>query len=187
MIPVVGLRDAHEVEVVGEGPGEAERVVQGHCGQVGLQLPLDDGSRVLHPRRAHGDGALVHGAAGRSYRSCTDPINDDPQIIYLSVNTRTTYTARMMMRSIAMRRQGKCTYLREDAVALEDVDEAGAELAEEDVVEEAGEEAAVVLERLERYPLRDVVRRVQHPDRSPTYSSSSSSFSSRSIDQWAMN
>lgn len=33
-------------------------------------------------------------------------------------------------------------------------------------MEEAGEEAAVVLERLERYPLRDVVRRVQHPDRS---------------------
>jgi hypothetical protein len=66
-------------------------------------------------------------------------------------------------------------YLREDAVALEDVDEAGAELAEEDVVEEGGEEAAVILERLERYPLRDVVRRVQHP---PAPSSSSS----RSID-----
>jgi hypothetical protein len=59
-IPVVGLRDAHEVEVVGEGPGQAERVLQGHCGQVGLQLPLDDGRRVLHPRRAHGDGALGH-------------------------------------------------------------------------------------------------------------------------------
>jgi len=58
MIPVVGLGDAHEVEVVGEGPGDAERVVQGHRGQVGLQLPLDDGRRVLHPRRAHGDGAL---------------------------------------------------------------------------------------------------------------------------------
>lgn len=41
------------------------------------------------------------------------------------------------------------TYLREDAVALEDFDEAGAELAEKDVVEEAGKEAAVVLERLE--------------------------------------
>lgn len=59
-IPVVGLRDAHEVEVVGEGPGQAERVLQGHCGQVGLQLPLYDGRRVLHPRRAHGDGALSH-------------------------------------------------------------------------------------------------------------------------------
>jgi hypothetical protein len=50
-------------------------------------------------------------------------------------------------------------YLREDAVPLEDVDESRAELAEEDVVEEA----AVVLERLERDPLRDVVRRVRHP------------------------
>ena len=54
------------------------------------------------------------------------------------------------------RRDGKGNAcLREDAVALEDLDEPGAELAEEDVVEEAGEEAAVVLERLERYPLRD--------------------------------
>jgi hypothetical protein len=55
------------------------------------------------------------------------------------------------------------TYLGEDADALEDVDEAGAELAEEDVVEEGGEESAVILERLERYALRDVIRRVQHP------------------------
>jgi hypothetical protein len=30
-------------------------------------------------------------------------------------------------------------------------------------VEEAAEQAAVVLERLEGYPLRDVVRRVRHP------------------------
>ena len=56
---MVGLRDAHEVDVVREGPGDAERVLEGHGGQVGLQLALDDGRRVLHPRRAHGDGALV--------------------------------------------------------------------------------------------------------------------------------
>ena len=58
-LPVVDLRDTHEVEVVRAGPGDAERVLEGHGGQVGLQLALDDGRRVLHPRRAHGDGALV--------------------------------------------------------------------------------------------------------------------------------
>lgn len=55
----MGLGDAHEVEVVGEGPGDAERVLEGHGGEVGLQLALDDGRRVVHPRRTRGDGALL--------------------------------------------------------------------------------------------------------------------------------
>lgn len=82
--------------MVGEGAGEAERVLERHGGQLGAELLLDDDGGVLHPGGAHVDGALG-----------------------------------------------------EDGDALEEVDEAGAELAEEDVVEEAAQQPAVVLERLE--------------------------------------
>jgi hypothetical protein len=58
-VPVVGLRDADEAEVVRECAREGERVLERHGGELGLELALDGGRRVLHPRRAHGHGALV--------------------------------------------------------------------------------------------------------------------------------
>jgi hypothetical protein len=83
------------------------------------------------------------------------PITHAPSVTVASRNVEVT-DDRAIVRWVYM-------YLREGTVPLEDVDESRAELAEEDVVEEAAEEAAVVLERLERDPLRDVVRRVRHP------------------------
>jgi hypothetical protein len=83
------------------------------------------------------------------------PITHAPSVTAASRNVEVT-DDRAIVRWVYM-------YLREGTVPLEDVDESRAELAEEDVVEEAAEEAAVVLERLERDPLRDVVRRVRHP------------------------
>jgi hypothetical protein len=71
---------------------------------------------------------------------------------------KTASITALWLRHLIDQRGGE--YLGEDADALEEVDELRTELAEEDVVEEGAEEAAVVLERLERYPLRDVVRRV---------------------------
>ncbi len=56
--PVVSVGDGHEVEVVGEGAGEAERVLERHGGQLGAELLLDDDGGVLHPGGAHVDGAL---------------------------------------------------------------------------------------------------------------------------------
>lgn len=64
--------------------------------------------------------------------------------------------------------------LREDALALDVVEEGRADLAVEDVMDEVLEQPAVVLERLERYLLRYVIRRVRHPSgRSPPPPSSS--------------
>jgi hypothetical protein len=64
---VVGLRDADEAEVVRECAREGERVLERHGGELGLELALDDGRRVLHPRRAHGDGALVWADHARTH------------------------------------------------------------------------------------------------------------------------
>jgi hypothetical protein len=97
------------------------------------------------------------------------PITHAPSVTAASRNVEVT-DDRAIVRWVHM-------YLREGTVPLEDVDESRAELAEEDVVEEAAEEAAVVLERLERDPLRDVVRRVRHPSFRVLLPASSSSIS----------